>query len=315
MLRARRGELARARRFYHRMGGKSTTAEEKCAAMAKASHGIVTRAELLAAGLSAREIERRQERGYLIPEFRAVYRVGHRAPSLEARYMAAVKACGAGAALSGLAAAYFYGLIKGRAPIPHVTAPRKRRVRGVVTRRSREIESAVFRGIPITTVARTLVDLASTLSLRDLARACHEAGVKYGTTPKQVEEVLAKHPNARGAGKLRKVLHGDAPVTQSALERRFLELLAEHDLPPPDTTNKPAGSFRVDCRWREPPLTVELDSYRFHNSRHAWEKDRRREREARAREDDFRRYTYGDVYEDPRPMLRELSSVLGSRGT
>jgi hypothetical protein len=57
-------------------------------------------------------------------------------------------------------------------------------------------------------------------------------------------------------------------------------------------------------------LTVELDSYRFHNSRHAWEQDRRREREARARGDDFRRYTYGDVRENPKPMLRELRSRL-----
>ena len=104
-------------------------------------------------------------------------------------------------------------------------------------------------------------------------------------------------------------------VTQSALERRFLALLVKHDLPLPDETNKPAGTFRVDCRWKEPPLTVELDSYCFHNSRHAWERDRRREREARARGDDFRRYTHGDVCEDPRAMLRELSPFLRSRGT
>jgi very-short-patch-repair endonuclease len=101
-------------------------------------------------------------------------------------------------------------------------------------------------------------------------------------------------------------------VTQSALERRFLQLLAEHDLPLP-VTNKPVGTFRVDCRWPEVRLTVELDSYRYHNSRHAWEQDRRREREARARGDDFRRYTYGDVCEDAGPMLRELLPLLQKR--
>lgn len=71
-------------------------------------------------------------------------------------------------------------------------------------------------------------------------------------------------------------------------------------------TNRPAGSRRVDCRWPEHRLTVELDGYQFHNSRHSWEQDRLREREARARGDDFRRYSYGDVFERPAPMLREL---------
>ena len=312
MLRTRRGRAPEARGFHHRMGGQRRTVEEICDAIASRNYGIVTRAELVGAGVTAREIERRRERGYLLSEFRGVFRVGHRAPSDEARYMAAVKACGEGARLSGPAAGYLYGLTRASAPIPHVTAPRERRVKGVVTKRSRVIETAVHCGIPITTVARTLLDLASTLSLGDLARACHEAGVKYGTTPSRVEEVLARHPNAPGGRKLRRILHGDVPVTQSALESRLLRLLLDHGLPLP-VTNKPTGTFRVDCRWPDVALTVELDGYRYHSSRHAWEKDRRREREARARGDEFRRYTYGDVYEDSRYMLRELSSFLRKR--
>jgi very-short-patch-repair endonuclease len=70
------------------------------------------------------------------------------------------------------------------------------------------------------------------------------------------------------------------------------------------------GSYRVDCRWPDHALTVELDGYRYHSSRHAWENDRRREREARARGDEFRRYTYGDVFEDTAHMLRELCALL-----
>ena len=98
-------------------------------------------------------------------------------------------------------------------------------------------------------------------------------------------------------------------VTLSRLERKFLKRLDEADLPRP-VTNKPAGSKRVDCRWPEHRLTVELDSYRFHNSRHAWEQDRRREREAHARGDHFRRYTHDDVFEAPEAMLGELSALL-----
>jgi hypothetical protein len=147
-------------------------------------------------------------------------------------------------------------------------------VKGVRTRRSRRIErgdATRWSGIPTTTVARTLVDLAAVLPIDDLARACHEAGVRYGTTPRGVEAVLARHPR----------------------------------------TNRPAGGRRVDCRWREQRLTVELDSYRYHHSRHAWEQDRRREREARARGDEFRRYTWSDVFEQPKPMLTELRALLG----
>ena len=79
-------------------------------------------------------------------------------------------------------------------------------------------------------------------------------------------------------------------------------------------TNRVAGGRRVDCRWPEQRLTVELDGYRYHRSRHAWEHDRKREREARARGDDFRRYTYGDVLDDPRLMLQELGSLLPRDG-
>jgi hypothetical protein len=106
-----------------------------------------------------------------------------------------------------------------------------------------------------------------------------------------------------------RVLHGDVPVTLSRLEARFLELLGEAGLPLP-VTNRVAGGHRVDCRWPQHRLTVELDSYRYHQSRHAWEQDRRREREARARADEFRRYTWGDVFEHPALMLAELTALL-----
>jgi hypothetical protein len=158
-------------------------------------------------------------------------------------------------------------------------------------------------------VPRTLVDLAARMTADDLARACHEAGVRHGTTPTAVEAMLARRPNSPGATKLREVLTGDVHVTLSKLEARFLSLLREAGLPLPQT-NRPAGGRRVDCRWPEHRLTVELDSYRYHRSRHAWERDRRREREAHARGDGFRRYTHGDVFEHPRLMLRELRALL-----
>jgi hypothetical protein len=105
------------------------------------------------------------------------------------------------------------------------------------------------------------------------------------------------------------VLRGDVHVTLSGLERRFLALLRKADLELPET-NRAASGRRVDCRWPKRRLTLELDSYRYHQSRHAWELDRRREREARARGDEFRRYTRDDIFEEPAAMLAELRRLL-----
>jgi hypothetical protein len=261
------------------------------AQLAGRSHGVVTRKQLLAAGLTTDAVRARLENGSLIPVHWGVYRVGHRAPSVEATYLAAVLACGEGAALSGKAAAHLFGLVKEQA-LPEVTAPTFRRVRGVVTHRARRIESTTFRAVPVTTVPQVLVDLAARLSLDDLARACHEADVKYGTKPRHVQALLNRQP---GATNLKAILFGDFRLTLSKLEREFLRRLQAAGLPLA-RTNKVASGRYVDCRWPDHRLTVELDSYTFHNSRHAWERDRAREREARARGDDFRRFTYDDVF-------------------
>ena len=143
-----------------------------------------------------------------------------------------------------------------------------------------------------------------------LARACHEAQVRFGTKPEQF--------GPRTPRKLRAILDGETRVTLSELENRFLERLRQEGLPLPET-NQPAGTKRVDCRWPAHRLTVEPGhtrpegvgpSYRYHHTRHAWEQDRRREREAHARGDEHRRFTYGDVFEDTRQMLAELRGLL-----
>jgi hypothetical protein len=283
------------------MGPQDRT-DEKIARIAWRAHGVVTRKRLLRAAISSKQIRSRVERGSLIVEYPGVYRVGHRAPSVEATYMAAVLACGEGALLMGAAAAHLYGLIKGEPPPPAVWTKTERKIEGIETHRSRtDRRGTEWRGIPVTIVPVTLVDIAPSMPVDDLARACHEAQVRHHVNPNAFPERIPK--------KLRAILHGDIPVTLSALEKRFLELLRDHGLPAP-ITNRPAGTKRVDCRWPEHCLTVELDSYRYHHTRHAWEQDRRREREARARGDDHRRYTYSDVFEDSRQMLEELRDLL-----
>ena len=203
------------------------------------------------------------------------------------------------------------GACEGGGAAPEVVTPTNRRVQGLAVSRCRHLaaDATTRADIPVTTVPRTLVDLAAVLPLDALARACHEAGVLHRTTPAQVEAVLARRPNSRGAANLRKILRGDEPVALSKLESSFMARLRKAGLPLP-ITNKPAGGRRVDCRRPEHRLTVELDSYRFHNSRHSWEGDYRREREARARGDEFPRFTWTDVRDDPRYMLAELEALL-----
>ena len=275
--------------------------------LAESAHGIVSRRELVGAGISERQIDRRIAKGALIVEHPGVYRVGPR--SRESIYMAAVRACGKGAALSGLAAAHHLGLIRRPPSWPEVTAPGYHELEGILTHRRPRLARTVHRGIPISTPAQTLIDIASRLGDEELALACHEAGVKHKTTPRHVKAILSRYPNAPGAGKLKRIMIGDTRLSLSALERRFLEILEEENLPLP-ITNRPKDGRYVDCRWPEHSLTVELDSYGFHNSRHSWEQDRRRERDAYARGDQFRRYTWGNVFEDPRQMLAELRLLL-----
>ncbi len=135
------------------VGQQSRTVERKLARLATRSHGVVTRTQLLSAGISPKELRQRLHTGALLRVHPGVYRVGHRAPSLEARYLAAVLACGEGAVLFGRAAGYLWELVSGPAPDPEVTAPTERRVKGVITSRSRRMdpsEQTVWRGIPTT---------------------------------------------------------------------------------------------------------------------------------------------------------------------
>lgn len=282
------------------------------AQLAGRAHGVVTRAERLSAGVSSASIGRRVERGALIPVHRGVYRVGHCAWSIEASYLAAVRACGERALLSGLSAAHLYELVKRAPERPEVTVPSDRYVDGVASRRSRRIDPrdvTTWSGIPTTTIPRTLVDIAGVLTPEQLGRAWHEASVRHRTSAEAVEAALKRRGHAVGAATLRAAVFGRLPVTLSALEARFLERLREAALPLPQT-NRAAGGRRVDCRWPDRGVTVELDGYRYHRTRHVWEQDRARERQAYARGDELRRYTYADVFERPGPMLAELRPLL-----
>jgi very-short-patch-repair endonuclease len=96
------------------------------------------------------------------------------------------------------------------------------------------------------------------------------------------------------------------------LEREFLKVLKQLGLPLPDTNVK-VGKYRVDCRWIDLKVTIELVSFKYHNSKYSWDKDHDREREARMRGDEWRQFTYDDVFKDQTYMLGELRKLLRER--
>ncbi len=250
------------------------------ARFAAAQHGRVTAAQLRKAGVDKHRASRWLRQGRLHRVHHDVYAVGHLARSVDAFYMSAVLAGGGGAALSHEPSSHLLHLLQGPPPRPEVTVPTTahRRRPGIVIHRVRELhERDIFklRGIRITTPARTLLDLAPRLSAERLARACHEAWVGHDMTPAHVEACIARNPKKPGIAKLRVALGSD--VTLSDLEQGFLVLLRQHDLPLPRTNVDHRGD-KVDCHWPDVGVTVELLSFQFHTTRHAFEKDVARRR-------------------------------------
>jgi hypothetical protein len=270
--------------------------------------GRVTRAQLLDAGIDAPRIRRWIADGRLHRVHNGVYAIGRPAPSVRGEYMAAVLACGLGATLSHWAAAMLLGLIKfRRTPAPEVTVPTTagRKRPGITIHRVAELhplDTMRVGRIRTTSVARTLLDLAPSLSPAQLTRACHEAWIRHGTTPADVIACIERNPGKPGARRLRLALGSD--VTLSELEDGFVELLRRHDLPLPRTNIDHAGD-KVDCHWPRAGLTVELMSYRFHGSRRAFEADI-----ARRRRSNHLAFSYGDVFEREEATARELQTLL-----
>jgi hypothetical protein len=282
------------------------------AGIAGRQHGRVARAQLLALGVDGKRIDRWLADGRLRTVHRGVYAVVHAAPSPYGDYMAAVLACGDNAVLSHRPAAYVMRLRAGRPPPPEVTVETTahRGRPGIIIHRVKALhvlDASVLDAIAITTVPRTLLDLAPTTPLKELTRLCHQAWVRHDCGPDKIEACIARNPRKPGAAKLRRALGSD--VTLSALEDGFVELLERHGLPIPRTNIDRHGD-KVDCHWPQHDLTIELVSYRYHATRHAFEHDI-----ARRRRSSHIAYTYGDVFErsaetiaDLRPRLRRRSA-------
>lgn len=293
--------------------GNNHSPDEGLAALAGRQHGVVSKAQLAELGLTRDAVRRRIDKKRLQSLYKGVFAVGHVALTVDSRRLAAVMAYGPGALLSHRAAGSAQGLLPS-SPQLEVTVPHARRPKpGIVLHRSRLIhpeDHATVRGIPVTSVARTLVDLADVLTQERLAKAVHEAEVQRAFDLTAIERVLDRLPGRTGRHRLQRVLiayEHDPHFTRSRGERRFLALCKRHGLPPPQTNLWIAG-YEVDAYWPDVRVAIEIDGAEVHDTRKAFHEDRARDRRLAAEGIHVVRITWLD-FDDETRLAAELRAI------
>lgn len=259
--------------------------------------------------------------GHLVRLHRGVYAVGHRQLRREGWWTAAVLAAGPHAALSHRDAAALHDLLP---PGRHVRTEVTTTGRAAGTDRIRVYGTTVLdagevttvRGIPVTTVARTLVDLADTVPKDRLAKAMNEAERLRVLDVEALARSLARTARRRGDGhgKLRRALaavaENGAHFTRSHLEDQFLSLVVKpHDLPRP-TMNATIDGMEFDAVWRDKRVVVELDGWNAHRTRRAFQEDRDRSNDLTTKGYAVLRFTYADVTKRPERTAHRVAEAL-----
>jgi very-short-patch-repair endonuclease len=303
------------------MRGDSTVTpprtDHEIAALAARQHGLVTRAQLLGAGIAVHAVDRRVKDGRLQPLHRGVYRVGP-VVARHAREMGAVLACGPGAVLSHRSAAALWEMLPrpSRSTPIEVILPRGDRGRrpGIRAHRFSGLppgDSTTIAGIPITTPARTLLDLASVAGTRELERAVAQVERRELARPGELLSLVNRHRRRPGTPALLALLAPDArPAwTRSEAEERLLALIGKGQLPRPEANVRVEG-YEVDFLWREARVVVEVDGFAFHSSEKRFENDRRRDAQLAAAGLRVMRVTWRQMEVEPEAVLVRLARTL-----
>jgi very-short-patch-repair endonuclease len=276
---------------------------------------MVSRAQLLRRRYTRHAIETRLGTGRLHCIYRGVYAVGHTKLTVRARWMAAVLACGEAAALSHQDAAALHGLLKVDSGDIHVTAPTRHNIDGIHCHFARSIHSrdvTKIHGIPVTTLERALLDLAEAKDRRPFAAALKQAQHEDRLDLRRINATIARNAGRRGIKPLRQALGDltDEPGwTQSELERRFRKLTEIHGLPLPLTNQYVEGEL-VDAYWPDQAVVVEVDGWKTHKTRAAFETDRVRDSKLAAAHFRVLRFTYRRIEDDPRGVADDLRRAL-----
>lgn len=259
---------------------------EPISKLAERQHGTIGRFQLLDLGFSSEAIGRLVRSGRLIVIHRGVYAVGHRKLSVQGWRMGAVLFGGPGAVLSHRPAGAEWTL-RSWSGKSAITVPPWRRSIPAIEIHSASLpadEVTISDGIPITTVPRTLLDLATVLDRHALLRAVNVAEARQLSDPLSLPALLDRHCGERGTAKLRTVL-GDGGygmgVTDEELEERFARFISERHLPHPSlNASIQVGDvfYRADCLWPNARLIVELHSAKWHGTKPAITRDATRDR-------------------------------------
>ena len=257
-----------------------TTVDGRIFEAARRHHGVISHAQLERLGLSREAIKSRLRRGRLAPLHRGVYALG---PILkpEGFWLAAVLACGLGAVLSHRAAAAHWGLLAAAGRVDVSVPSRNGRAcrRGIAIHRPLRLgpdDVTVHDGIPITTVARTLLDLAATSPRRVLDRAVNEAEVLRLFDLFALELAAVGHRGGRKAGAAVERYDPLMGLTRSELEKRFLELCRDAGLSAP-LVNYTVVGYKVDFLWPDARRIVETNGWATHGTRRGFERDHTRD--------------------------------------
>lgn len=282
-------------------------------------HGVVARRQLLAAGVSSKAVRVRVERGRLLVLFHGVYAVGHTCLRREGRWLAAVLAGGPGAALSHRDAAALHALGQGSHARTDVTVRAERANQpGVRFHRTTVLDArdvTAVSGIPVTSVARTLVDLAGVVPRERLSNALRQADDLRVLDVRAVRATLARTAGRCGPGRrameeaLAELDALATTLTRSSLEVGFQRLMTQARLPLPQT-NVRIGSVEVDACWPQARLIVELDGWAFHRGKRAFQRDRERDAGLAAKGWTVVRFTHSDVAGRPAWVADTVRELL-----
>jgi very-short-patch-repair endonuclease len=275
--------------------------------IARRQYGVVTRWQLLDAGWSPSRIARERRAGRLHEIHAGVYAVGHTSLSDHGRWMAGVLACHP-AVLSHRSAAALHGLLVSDNGLTHISAPTKHHRRRVDSHQARltSADRTVRQRIPVTSVARTLIDLAHTLDDQSLHRAVREAQFKGLFNEPKVQDALSRRPSRR----LKDYLDDDT-LTQSELEDKFLKLCRRHGIPTPITQY--GTNPRVDFIWPDERVVVEVDGWKTHRTRIAFQHDRTTTNALQLQGLIVLRYTHDDVTRREQLVAAQVSAARGAR--
>jgi hypothetical protein len=290
------------------------------AELASRQHGIVARSQVVGLGVAGNTVDRWLRSGRLHRVHRGVYAVGHTAITMRGRWMAAVLASGEGAVLSHRSATALFGIWGSGTGEIHVTVPRKSRSQRSIRRHFSNLpddEREVVEGIPVTSAARAVLDLAG-----DKGEAAAEAALRemeylgiYGDV--SLPALLARYPRHKGAPicceALDRVRDDPGGRLRSPLEELFLPFLDAYRIPRPRLNAWLAigdDSYQVDCLWPDAGLIAELDGFQSHGTNRAFRKDRKRDRRLGAAGYRVVRITEDQVTREPRALSADLRRYL-----